>query len=173
MSLKGKKVVMIIASDKFRDEEYQEPRKLLEKEGAEVVVASSTLNFVRGMISTKVKPDILLSQIRPQDFDAVIFVGGSGAQEYYLNQVAHTIAKDTVNAKKVLGAICIAPVILANAGVLTGRKATVFPSEANKLKARGIQYIDNDVVEDEKVITGRGPDAAKKFGEAIVRALSK
>ena len=169
--LDGRKVAMIIASRDFRDEELQEPRSLLEQKGAQVTIACSILGQVTGMKGMKVTSDILVDQVSVEDYDAVIFIGGSGAKEYWDDPKAHSIAKETVAAGKVLGAICIAPVTLANAGVLNGKKATVYSSEKDKLKAGGAIYTGNDVEVDGKIITGEGPSAAAKFGEAIARAL--
>jgi protease I len=171
-SLDGKKVVMIVASRDFRDEELQEPMSLLENLGAQVSIACSVVDEVTGMKGMKVTPDILVDQVNVEDYDAVIFVGGSGAKEYWDDPKAHSIAKETVASGKVLGAICIAPVTLASAGVLDGRKATVFSSEKDRLQAGGATYTGADVEVDGKIITGNGPNAAEEFGEAIAYALS-
>lgn len=170
--LKGKKAVMIIAEKNFRDEELFEPKKILEAEGVKVIVASTSFNTARGMLGGKVKPDMLLSEIKVDDYDAIIFVGGSGASQYWNDSLAHNIAKEAVEKNKVLGAICIAPVTLANAGVLRGKKATVWPSERGKIEARGAIYTGESVQIEGKIITAEGPQAARKFGEAIAKALS-
>jgi len=170
--LKGKKAVMIIAEKNFRDEELFEPKKILEAEGVKVIVASTSFNTARGMLGGKVKPDMLLSEIKVDDYDAIIFVGGSGASQYWNDSLAHNIAKEAVEKNKVLGAICIAPVTLANAGVLRGKKATVWPSERGKIEVRGAIYTGESVQIEGKIITAEGPQAARKFGEAIAKALS-
>ena len=123
-SVKGKRAVMIIARNDFRDEELLQPKEVLEKNGVTVTVASSSLEESKGMLGAKVKPDILFTDIQATDYDAVIFVGGSGANEYWDNPIAHKIANDAHNAKKIIGAICIAPVTLAKAGLLKNKKAT-------------------------------------------------
>lgn len=169
--LLGKRVVMIIAHNGFRDEELTEPKEILEGEGAEVVVASSSLDEAHGMKGTVVKPDILLEDIDVSKFDAVIFVGGVGASEYWNDPKAHQIAREALNSGKVVAAICIAPVTLANAGILKGKRATVFPSEREKLKEAGAIYTGQDVEEDGMIITGNGPSAAEKFGRAIAEKL--
>ena len=168
--IKGKKVVMIIARNNFRDEELEIPKDIFEKQGAKVTIASSSLNKATGMLGTVVNPDILLSDVKVQDYDAVIFVGGPGASEYWNNKTAHAIAKKTLDFNKLLCAICIAPVTLANAGVLKGRKATVWPSEKGKL---GPSYTGASVEIDGNIITADGPTSATKFAKAIVSALSK
>lgn len=170
---KKKKAVMIIASNNFRDEELLKPREVLEKNGVTVTVASSSLKEATGMLGAKVKPDILFTDITVTDYDTVIFIGGSGAGEYWDNPIAHKIANDANNAKKIVGAICIAPVTLARAGLLKNKKVTTYSSTINDIKSAGAKYTGNDVERDGNIITASGPAAAQKFGEAIVKALSQ
>lgn len=167
----GKKVVFIIGHQNFRDEELLKPRQILEQAGVKAVVASSALTPARGMLGAMVKPDLLVKDVKPADYDAVIYVGGVGAQEYWDNKQAQEIARETVAQNKLLAAICLAPVTLANAGVLNGKKATVWPSEGGRLTAKGAQYTANEVEVEERLITGNGPEAAEKFGQAVLKAL--
>ncbi len=169
----GKKVLMVIASNKFRDEEYLEPRKTLESEGARVTVASSSLDMAVGMLGLKVKPDVLIDAVKEPEYDGIVFVGGGGAREYFDSPVAHALARNFYSHGKVTSAICIAPAILANAGLLKEKKATSFPSSEEALKSRGAVFTREDVVIDGKIITGVGPEAAKKFGEKLVEVLSR
>jgi protease I len=171
MSLVGKSVLMIIASNNFRDEEYLHPREVLENEGAKITIASSTKKEATGMLGTKVVPDILIDEVDIDDYDAVVFVGGSGANEYWENEKAHEIAKKAYEKSKVIGAICIAPVTLARAGLLKGKKATVYTSEIENIKKEGAIYTGNSVEVDGKIVTGNGPTAAKEFGEKIAELL--
>ncbi|MEW6163166.1 MAG: DJ-1/PfpI family protein [Nitrospirota bacterium] len=168
----GKKVVMIIASKNFRDEELQKPMSILKKQGAKVTIASSSLKVVTGMLGTKVIPDILIKDVNVASYDAVIFVGGVGAAEYWDDPVAHNIARGAVRQNKILCAICIAPVTLANSGVLKGKKATVWKSEKEKIEAKGAIYTGTGVQVDGRIITADSPASAERFGEMIVKALS-
>ncbi len=170
--LDGKKILMIIAKDQFRDEEYAEPRKVFESEGASVTVASSSLKQSKGMLGMIVQPDVLFTEADVRDYDAAIFVGGMGSSEYWDNPTAHKMAKTAYNAGKVVAAICIAPVTLARAGLLKGKKATVYPSEIDKIKADGAIYDGADVEKDGKIVTGSGPTVAEKFGKTVVEAMS-
>jgi len=170
---KGKKAVMLIAQNNFRDEELLKPKEVLEKNGVIVTVASSSLKESTGMLGAKVKPDILFTNINVADYDAVIFVGGSGASEYWDNPTAHKIANEANNAKKIVGAICIAPVTLAKAGLLKDKKATTFSSTINDIKSAGAKYTGAEVEIDGNIITASGPAAAQKFGETIVKALNQ
>jgi len=170
--IQGKKVVMIIASKNFRDEELETPRSILKTQGAKVTIASSSLDTAIGMRGTKITPDILITDVNVADYDAIIFVGGVGASEYWNDSTAHKIAKKAVEQNKLLCAICIAPVTLANAGVLTGKKVTAWSSEKDKLELKGATYTGVNVQIDGKIITANGPAAAKEFGETIVKALA-
>ncbi|MFH1867359.1 MAG: DJ-1/PfpI family protein [Candidatus Omnitrophota bacterium] len=167
----GKKILAIIASSNFRDEELLVPKGIFEEEGFKVVVASSSLEASRGMLGAEIKPNILIGDVNVDDYDAVIFVGGSGASEYWDNEIAHKIAKDTLGKKKLLAAICIAPITLANAGVLNNKRATVWFSEANKLAGKGASYTGSVVEVDGDIITANGPTSASEFAEAIVKKL--
>ncbi len=170
-TLSGKKVLMVIASSQFRDEEYQKPRAILEREGASVTVASSSLKEAVGMLGLKVKPDILLESAKMDSFDAVVFVGGMGSTEYWENPTAHALAKTAYDSGKLTSAICLAPMTLANAGLLKGKRATIWRDAAGDFKTKGVVYTAKAVEKDGKLITGSGPEAAEAFGKALVEAL--
>jgi len=170
-SLSGKKVLMVIAKNKFRDEEYLEPRKILEDAGAAITVASSSLNESKGMLGLMVKPDVLIEHVKEEDFDGIVFVGGGGAAEYFDSPVAHKLARSFFDHGKLTSAICIAPATLANAGVLKGKKATSFPSSLPILKAKGAILSNDNAVVDGNIVTAVGPEAAKKFGQELVKVL--
>ena len=166
-----KKAVMIIPHNSFRDEELSIPERILEDEGIDVEIASSSLEEAKGMMGARVKPDMLLGDINMHDYDAIIFVGGQGATEYWDNPLALRLAREAAAFNKIVGAICIAPVTLANAGILNGRRATVSPSEAGKLQAAGAVYTGAQVEKDGNIITASGPEASNDFGTALLRAI--
>jgi protease I len=169
--LAGKKVVMIVAYRDFRDEEFFTPYSVLKDAGAEVIVASSHEGKARGMLGKVVDVNRLVGDVAVTNFDAVVFIGGSGAQEYFNNPIAHRLAQDAVFYKKVLGAICIAPETLANAGVLKGKKVTGFASIKPALGKAGALLQNQPVVCDGSLITADGPQSASGFGAAVVEAL--
>lgn len=165
------KVVMIIAHDDFRDEELLQPKEILEKNGVEVKIASTTLTEAKGMLGAKVKPDILLKDLKLEDFKAIIFVGGVGASQYWDDPVAHRLAQEAIKQNKIVAAICIAPVTLAKSGILAGKRATVWSSEASKLSAYKANYTGKDVEKDGNIITASGPSVARQFGQELLKAL--
>lgn len=171
MRLQGKNVLMVIAANNFRDEEYAEPRKVLEKEGAKVTVACSTMNTAKGKLGLEVKPDVLISDAKESDYDGIVFVGGGGSQEYFESPVAHNLARGFHARGKLTAAICVAPAILANAGLLKAKRATAFPSSKETLQTRGAVFTGTGVENDGLIVTGSGPEAAKQFGEKLVEVL--
>src|SRR5262245_11681128 len=108
-----KKVLMVIAPEDFRDEEYREPRRILEAKGCAVTVASTHTRPAKGMLGMTVTPDKTLDQVRAADFDLVVFVGGYGAEAYYKDKKALDLAAETARLSRPLAAICVAPTILA------------------------------------------------------------
>jgi protease I len=173
IDLTGMDVLLVIASNDFRDEEYREPAQALARAMAGVVIASSSKEPAVGMFGGSVTPDLLLTDVDVSNYAAVIFVGGSGASEYFKDAAAHKIAQDAVEQGKLACAICIAPSTLANAGVLKGKKATCFASEKANLEAKGAKVVKENVVRDGKIITADGPDSSAAFAKTICEALGE
>ena len=109
-ALSEKKILMVIASRDFRDEEFQEPYSLFLKEGAKVVVSSSDTNEALGMLGMKIKPDKLIEYVNPLDFDAIVLVGGSGSTALWNNEKLHEHLRSSYKNGKVIGAICLSTV---------------------------------------------------------------
>jgi protease I len=171
MDLAGKKVLMIIAPENFRDEELLDPKKIFEANKINVTVASKNTKVAKGMLGTKVNVDIDIKDINVSDYDAIIFVGGTGSSIYFNDTTAHEIAKIAYKQGKIVGAICIAPSTLANAGILKGKKATSWPSERENIEEKGGIYTGKGVERDGNIITANGPQSAKEFGNEILKAL--
>ncbi|MCX6759863.1 MAG: DJ-1/PfpI family protein [Candidatus Nealsonbacteria bacterium] len=172
----NKKAAIIIAFKDFQDEEYLVTRNALEGAGIKVSTASSQKGIAVGKFGGEIKIDTVVSGINIIDFDAVIFIGGPGAVKYFDDKEWHKIVKEAVENKKVLAAICIAPVILARAGVLRGKKATVWASNMDKsgvkiLEKEGAKYFGNPVEIDGNIITGNGPESAGRFVQEILTLL--
>ena len=167
------KALLIIAEQNFRDEELFETKKEVEKKEIITVIASKTSGEKTGSLGGKAKADIALKDVKPGDYNAIIFIGGAGARQYFNDFAALTIAKQAYNKGKIVAAICIAPVILANAGILKNKKATVWKStdEIKILKEKGAIYEDKNVVVSGNIITACGPQASKEFGETIANLL--
>jgi len=170
--MKGK-ILLIIAPQNFRDEELLETQKVLEAAGWQTEIASQKTGVIRGTQGTEVKVRKTLADTAVADYQAIVFVGGPGAQVYFDDLLALDLAKEAVDQGKTVAAICIAPTILAKAKLLVGKKATAFPSEKEQLQKEGAVWTDQPVVSDGQIITAAGPQVAKDFAWQIVAALEK
>lgn len=167
------KVLMIVAQKNFRDEELAIPKEMLETEGHDVKIASLTRSKASGMLGAEIMPDMAAHEANPDFFDAVVIVGGSGSPVLAENKDVLKLVQSAFNKGKVVGAICLGPMTLARAGVLSGRKATVFKSEESlkALKDGGASYTGEDVTQDGKLVTASGPQAANDFARALIDML--
>ncbi|MEA2088288.1 MAG: DJ-1/PfpI family protein [Patescibacteria group bacterium] len=171
--LSNKKVLMFLAKKNFRDEEYLEPRKILEEQGAEIKIASLESGEAVGFQGARVNIDLQIRDINVADFDALVFVGGVGIIDFLDDPRLTGLARDFYYAdEKIVAAICVAPAILANAGLLKEKKAVSYDSVTNILKDRGAILNSLDVQTDGKIITASGPLSARDFGRAIASALA-
>ncbi len=174
-----KKVVIVIAPQNFRDEEALETIRAMERHGIKYTIASLSRGECKGMLGAKLNAERTLEEIRPEDYDGIIFIGGAGTPTVRASNTAVKLAREFYEQGKLVAAICWAPTILAKAGVLKGKHATVwvgFDPEYNKttpevLESYGAVFEDKPVVVDGRVVTANGPLAAISFGETIARLL--
>jgi protease I len=163
--------LIIIAQQDFQDHEYAGTRKGLDEAGFGIAVASVSIGPCRGKFGAVVEATIGLEDVEVVDYDRIAFIGGPGAAALASNSEALRIANDAVRAGRPLGAICIAPTILAKARVLEGKKATVWDdgqgTQIGTLEQLGATYTGDSVTVDGSVVTGNGPEAAEEFGRAF------
>jgi len=172
-----KKILMAVAFKDFRDEEYFVSKEILEKAGFSIDTTSTKKGIAIGSQGGEAIAHIGIDEINLENYEAVIFCGGSGMANELDNQIFHKLAKDFYENNKTVAAICVAPALLAKAGILENKKATVWSSELDKsfiktLEENGAIYEDSPVVVDNKIITANGPDAVEEFGKAIEELLS-
>jgi protease I len=165
------RLLMVIAPERFRDEELFETRAVLESAGHSIEIASTRTGLCPGSRGGAATADIMLADVKTAGYAGVIFVGGGGSKVLFDNKEALAIARDMNRERKVVGAICLAPVILANAGVLRGRKATVAGTEAKTIMSQGATYTGPGVTVDGNIVTGNGPKSSRAFGQAVQSLL--
>lgn len=169
--LQGKKVVMVVPLKDFWDIELTKVKEIFEQNGLMVTIASSTLKEATGMFGTKIKPDVVLSKVRGALYDAIVFVGGEGAIQYWDDPHAHRLVKAAFKEGKVLGAISIAPITLANTKVLKGRRATVWSTLGKRLEGSGAIYTGNPLEVDGNIVTADSYEAAEEFAKTILSMI--
>jgi len=165
------KVLMVVPKKDFRDEELFVSKEIIEHSGYGVDIASSSPGYCFGMLGHNIEATMSLDDIKVADYKAVIFIGGVGAKEYWHDNRALSIARDAMKEEIVLAAICIAPVTLANAGVLEGRGATVSALFKDQIIAKGAIYSGSGIEVDVNIITASSPSSSEGFGCKIVELL--
>jgi len=168
------KILMIIAKENFRDEEFQMPYDLFRQNGFEVHIASTSTGDCIGMFNTIVKSNYTIHDVDITPYNAIVLVGGGGAKTLVSNPELETLLNLAQSKDKIIAAICYAPVILAKAGLLKEKNATVWNENTLQrpiLESCGANFIEKDVVTDEKIITANGPKAAHKFADEIIKVI--
>ena len=164
------KVLSVVAPHDFQDKEYGDSRAALELAGHKVYVVSTEFE-VQGKYGLDIIADFILGDIQIDEFDAVMFIGGAGCEDYFDYDPALNLAKDFYNSGKITAAICAAPVILANAGILEGKKSTCWQGSVETIKEKGADYTGSPVEQDGLIITADGPGSATAFGRKIAENL--
>lgn len=169
------KILMVIPPSQYRDEELNTPRELFLEEGFDVTVASTETGVAEGMLGATETVEHTIDGLNVMDYDAMVIVGGMGSPEYlWQSDVLRRHVKQLAEANgKVLASICLSGAVLGLAGVLNGKRATVYETLESKqaLEANGATYTGDALTVDGATITANGPEAASDFGHAIIKAL--
>jgi protease I len=176
LNLGNTEIVLVAAPANFRDEELFVPEDVFSDAGAFVLTASTTKRRIHGKLGGETEPDIHIEDINVNTLDALVIAGGPGAREYlWDNEALLRKVREANDKGKVIGAICISGAIPALAGIMKGKKGTVYPDPeaVDVLKKSGETYVDEGVVVDGNVVTAAGPKYAKEFAEAILELLQR
>lgn len=165
-------ILLVVAPERFRDEELFDTQAELVQAGHQTVIASTRAGLCPGSRGGHATAELTLAQVRCADYAAAVFVGGGGSKLLFGDADAWRIAREMAQAGKVVAAICLAPVILANAGVLADRQATVAGTEAATLAAQGAHYTGPGVTVDGNLVTANGPKSSRLFGRSIAQLLA-
>ena len=169
------RVLIAIAPEKFRDEELAGPVAAFTAAGIGFDIASTRRGTCTGMLGAKATAALSFEEVDPKPYDGLVIVGGSGSQTHlWDDDMLQVLVKYFRDSGKVVAAICLAPVVLARAGILKGKKATYSESAVafREMKAGGAVLVKQPVVVDTRIITADGPPASKAFADAVVRALT-
>ncbi len=162
--------VAVILADGFEEVEAVAVIDVLRRAGIDTVVAGLHDGHITSARNVKVVPDRPIDTVKASDFDMLVLPGGQpGSDNLNADHRVKELITDFSQKGKLTGAICAAPYVLANAGVLSGRRATSYPSYKDRLG--GASYEEKSVVIDGNVLTSRGAGTALTFGLAIVEKL--
>ncbi len=171
--LEGKHVGILIASSGTEQIEFTEPKQAVEDKGATVEVLSSEPGEAQAVnndldAGDTFPVDTTFREATPGDYDALIVPGGTvGADRLRIDDDAVNLVREHLQAGKPLGAICHGPWVLVEAGDLTGRMLTSFPSLKTDIENAGGEWVDKEVVTDDTLVTSRNPDDLPAFCEMI------
>jgi protease I len=172
-----KKVVLIVAHKGYHPVEYSITKKILEQAGFKIITASNVIGTATAKDNSTTRATEEIKDVDVTDCDAIVFIGGPGAMDNLDNQESYTLINEAVASDKLVCAICVAPRILANAGVLNLVSATGWDGDGqleNIFYENDIYYEKEvPVVVDQRFITATGPEAVQDFADAIVSELGK
>jgi protease I len=176
-NLNNKKVA-ILAADGFEQSELEEPLKALRNEGAKVSVVSPKEGKIQGMKhldkGDTFEVDLALSKANASDFDA-LFIPGGLANPDTLRSTREAVDFVRAFAKdgKPIGAICHGPWVLIEAGIVKGRRLTSWPAIQTDIRNAGGQWVDEEVVVDNGLVTSRKPDDLKAFNAKLIEEFAE
>lgn len=175
--LSGKKVAILVAHG-FEQVELIEPRKSLREAGAEAVIVSPEDGKVKGWDhdhwGEELDVDVPLSDARPDDYDALVLPGGQmNPDNLRVNEDAVAFARAFFEAGKPVAAICHGPWLLVEADVVRGRRMTSYNSIKTDLRNAGADWVDEEVVVDQGLVTSRNPDDIPAFNRKMVEEIAE
>ncbi len=170
--LDGKKVAILVA-DGFEQVEMTKPRAALKEAGAETKIVSVKSGQIQGMNHAdkgdKFDVDLTLDEARPDDFDALLIPGGlMNPDQLRSTPAALEFTKHFFSEGKPVAAICHGPWVLIDAGVVRGRKLTSWPAIQADVKNAGGNWVDEEVVVDNGLVTSRKPDDIPAFNRKMI-----
>jgi protease I len=175
--ISGKRVA-ILATDGFEQTELMEPKRLLEEAGAETFVVSPHSGEITGWKdknwADKVPVDETLDSCSAEDFDALVLPGGlMNPDRLRMDSQAVRFVRDFVTAGKPIGAICHGPWTLIEAGAVKGKTMTSWPAIRSDLENAGAEWVDEEVVTDNGLVTSRKPADVPAFTKKLIEEISE
>jgi protease I len=168
--------ILILATNGFEQSELEVPRDQLRDQGATVDVATPDGAAIKGWDATdwgrKAKADLALADVDVAAYDALVLPGGQINPDILrINEEAIALIKSFAACGKPVAAICHAPWLLIEAGLVEGREVTSWPSLRTDLRNAGATVVDRSAVTSGGLITSRNPDDLDDFVDAIVAGI--
>ncbi len=171
--LSGKRVALL-ATNGYEDSELTEPREILINNGAKVDVISTKSGSISGKNGHTIDVTVTTEQASAGDYDALVLPGGVvNGDTIRLDEHAVSFTRDFFEQHKPVGAICHGGWILTDADVVRGRKLTSFQSLKTDLRNAGAEWVDEEVVVDNGLVTSRTPDDLPAFNRKLVEEVGE
>jgi len=175
--LQGRKVA-VLATDGFEQVELEKPVEALRQAGAEVEIVAPHGGEIQGFQhhdkGRKVAVDRELSQANAADYDAIVLPGGViNPDQLRLEPKAIDFVRSFAQAGKPIAAICHGPWTLINAEAVEGKRMTSWPSLETDLKNAGAEWVDQEVVVDDGLVTSRKPDDLPAFCTKMIEEFAE
>lgn len=164
------KVVMVLANN-FEDSEAIEPKNHLEALGADVVTVGAEKGTVSGKKGATLEVEKTFSEVSPDEFQMLVIPGGGAPENLRIVDDAVAFTRRFVESGKPVGSICHGPQLLISADVLKGRTVTGVNKIRDDIKNAGGNYVDEELVVDDNLITSRVPKDIPAFNNALGKAL--
>jgi len=175
-NLKGLKVAILVDKG-FEQVELVEPRKALDQAGAETQIVSPQSDSVRGWNHTDwgddFPVDVALDHVKPGDFDALLLPGGvMNPDALRMQPKAIEFIKAFFDAGKPVAVICHGPWTVIEADEARGRRIASWPSLKTDLRNAGAEWVDEEVVVDNNLVSSRKPDDIPAFNREMIKLFS-
>jgi len=171
--LTRKSILLFIAAKNFNEQEYLVSKFMLDKSLFKVFIASDANSLCIGENGLKIKSDVSIFNIHPNNFEALVIIGGKGITNYWSDKNLLSIIQKFHNLKKTIAAICDAPICLANSGILINSKATCFEGAKIQLEKLGVKYVNLPVVQTGEIITAQNQNFTKDFIETVISRINR
>jgi len=172
--LEGKRVLMVVAPEGYKEDELSVPSGIFKELGAEVVVASTRTctGIARGMSGGEVAVNLSIGDVNLSEYDSIVIVGGVGSMRYLWDDSdLRDMVRAAYDSHKTVAAICLSPVVLARAGILRDKECTAFITAKEELIKNGGKYLDKGVVVSGNIVTAKGPEYATEFAIAVADVM--
>ena len=168
--------ILIMATNGFEHSELEVPLNKLKDAGATVHVATQDGKAIKGWDQTDwgdtVEADLKISDVKVDDYIALVLPGGQiNPDVLRVDEKAVQLVRDFVTGNKIVAAICHAPWLLIEAGVVDGREMTSYNSISTDLKNAGAKWVDQEIAIDNGIITSRSPDDLDAFVAKIIEEV--
>ena len=167
-----KTALIILPPQDFRDDEFFVLKGILNNAGISVLAVTNGVSQAKDISGNLIKANLDLSQVDLNKVDAIIFVSDFGAKSYFEDKKILEFVKKANDQDKIIAAIGTSPSILANAGILNGKKATSAGSEQNNLLQKKVKYILQPITTEGNIITCQGIQYLQLFGKEITFLLN-